>query len=88
MAVQAVVGILLESRIYFFSFLVFGLICYLLSRWRQTSSIYHQFEHVGNPWWLPKVLGKGPQTLFAEGYNNVSIILGAKFKGWRAVSRH
>lgn len=32
-------------------------------------------ERVENPWWLPKIFGKGPQTLFAEGYNKASMIL-------------
>ncbi|GAW14656.1 hypothetical protein ANO14919_040590 [Xylariales sp. No.14919] len=62
-----------KSWVYGFSFLAIGIIYYLLWSYRQTPSIYRQFERVRNPWWLPKILGKGPQTLFVEGYNKIIV---------------
>ncbi|KAI0455767.1 cytochrome P450 monooxygenase [Xylaria acuta] len=73
MPFQVAVQLLIENRTYAFSLFVFGLVYYLVSTWRQAPSIYHQFERLENPWWLPKFLGKGPQTLFAEGYNKIMV---------------
>jgi hypothetical protein len=55
-----------------------GVACCLLLFQRRSFSIYDRFERISNPWCLPKLLGKGPQTLFTEGYNKVRMWLGWK----------
>jgi hypothetical protein len=52
-------------------FLALGFALYYICLRASTRTIYDQYERVGNPWWVPKILGKGPQTLFAEGYAKV-----------------
>lgn len=51
-----------------------GIISYIVFSSRPGPSVYDGFERLGNPSWMPKFIGKGPQTLFSEGYNKVSTI--------------
>lgn len=44
------------------------------SLWRRKPSVYDQFERVGNPWWMPKLLGKDATALLSEGYERVSLV--------------
>jgi len=63
-----------ESLRYSISLVLIGALAYVfLFQSREPSSIYSKYERVGNPWWVPKLFGKGPQTWFAEGYEKVKL---------------
>lgn len=49
-----------------------GTIAYLTCQ--KSPSVYDTYEEIGNPWWLPNILGKGPHTLFSEGYKSVRTV--------------
>ncbi|KAF2728900.1 cytochrome P450 [Polyplosphaeria fusca] len=48
-----------------------GALVYLA--YRRSTSVYDNYEQLGNPWWLPNMLGKGPHTLFSEGYKSIIV---------------
>ena len=50
-----------------------GTVAYTFLFRNQEPSIYSRYERVGNPWWLPRLFGKGPQTWFTEGYEKVKL---------------
>ena len=60
-----------ESLSYSISLALVGAVACVFLFQSHEPSIYSKYERVGNPWWLPKLFGKGPQTWFAEGYEKV-----------------
>lgn len=71
MAIQTLLEALLEYDTYIAPLTLVAVICYVILYSHPTLAIYKQYERFGNAWWMPKMLGRGPQKLFQDGYDKV-----------------
>jgi hypothetical protein len=68
MVVQKLFAVVLNNQIPSVFLFLIAIVSYLFIRHSHKQTIYEQFKQVDNPWWKPRILGKGPHTLFSEGY--------------------